>query len=300
MTSAVAVNAIDGPGEDAAERNDVYTVSLTGAGAEKVTTVSEFAGETAHPGEAGELIQSLALPLNTADSSEGTGVALNGATGDLYVVDAASGAVDVYKFAPKGPPGVSGLSAEASSTTLDAWTLAAQVNPNGEDTHYHFEYGTASCASAPGTCASTPSIDLGAGFGALAVSEEAPGLAAGTYHYRVVGENALGTVDSAERTFTIAAQLSGLPDGRAWELVTPADKGGAEPEAITREGGTIQAAAGGEAITYVANGPFAGQQPEGGLGPEYSQMLSIRGPGGWRALKTSAPSTTKRQATPLE
>ena len=59
-----------------------------------------------------------------------------------------------------------------------------------------------------------------------------------------------------------------LPDGRAWELVSPPDKGAATIESITREGGVIQASEDGGAITYVANAPVGeAGQPGAGADP---------------------------------
>jgi DNA-binding beta-propeller fold protein YncE len=284
---AVVANDRPGAGEDLAEENDVYVLNVTGSPEERTTTVAEFAGESATPGQAGELIQRISLPAG----SRGTAIALDHKTGDLYVIDAATATVDVFGFAPAGPPSVTGLSAQSSPTTPDAWSLEAKVNPAGADTHYHFEYGPSSCAES--ACTSGPSTDLGAGFGPHNISEELTGLTPGTlYHYRVVAESALGRTTSTERTFAIQATPAGLPDGRAWELVSPPEKNGAEPEAITSEGGAIQAAEAGGAIAYVSNGPFAGEKPEGSQSPEYTQILSVRGPEGWFSKDISTPSFT--------
>ena len=74
----------------------------------------------------------------------------------------------------------------------NARRLSAQVDPTGADTHYYFEYGTASCASTPSACTRTSPTDLGGGFGDREVSLELHGLAPGAYHYRVVAENSFG------------------------------------------------------------------------------------------------------------
>ncbi len=286
-STAVAANDRPGPGEDTSERDDVYVVNVAGAPNERSSSVAQFSGTPTGPGQPGELIQRIQLPAGAL----GSGVAINHSTGALYVVDAASGEVDVYTLAPAGKPHVSSLSAKASTGTPYAWTLNAKVDPMGADTHYHFEYGTESCEAS--ACASTASADLGEGFGPHAASQEVTGLSPGSvYHYRVVAESSLGTATSSEATFSIAAGLTGLPDGRQWELVSPPKKNGAEPEAITQQGGTIQAAESGGAITYVSNGPFAGEEPEGNHAPEFSQILSVRGPEGWSSQDISTPATT--------
>jgi hypothetical protein len=276
---AVTANDDAGPEEDNSERGDLYVVNLTGATGEKVSTVSEYA-QPGEPKEVGQLLQRFAL-TSQGKSSEGVGVGFDNATGELYVLDAASASVDVYKFAPEGAPIVSDLSAQSSLTELETWTLGGEVNANGSDTEYHFEYGPGSCEPPAAACTSTSSVDLGASYGPQHVSVQLSGLSPGAYHYRVVAENGHGIVRSSEQSFTIAATLAGLPDGRQWELVSSPLKAGSIPEAITSEGGVIQASETGEAFTYISNGPFAGQQPEGNESPFPTQELGVRGPGGW-------------------
>ena len=71
-----------------------------------------------------------------------------------------------------------------------------------------------------------------------------------------------------------------MADGRAWELVSPAEKDGASIEPLSREGGLIQASQNGEAIAYVANGPVVRRTGwESALEP--TQVLSARTSEGW-------------------
>lgn len=70
-----------------------------------------------------------------------------------------------------------------------------------------------------------------------------------------------------------------LADGRAWEMVSPSDKGGGEiqrPGELFR-GGVFQAAATGGAVTYGSRASFAG----GAGNPGASQYLARRGAAGW-------------------
>lgn len=71
-----------------------------------------------------------------------------------------------------------------------------------------------------------------------------------------------------------------LPDGRQWEMVSPPDKGGASIDAMDKEGGVAQAAAGGSALTWAASGPI-GAEVAGNRAFEWSQMFSTRGADGW-------------------
>jgi len=289
--TAVAVNPEEEPSNGVSERNDVYLLNRgTTLAGEQVSTVAAF-------GPDGTPIQRFSAP----GLKNGEGIAVDAHTGAVYVVDAASSTVDVFGLEQAGRPTVEGLSActfasgaeSGCPESLNATTLKASVNPAGADTHYYFEYGTASCAGVPSPCTKTAATDVGGGFGARGASAELQNLPPGTYHYRVVAEDSFGSARSAEQTFTILVTASGLPDGRAWEMVSPANKDGAEPEPLTKEGGVIQASESGEAITYVADGPIpAGYEPEGNRNPEYTQVLSTRGPDGWISRDIATPNST--------
>ncbi len=163
--------------------------------------------------------------------------------------------------------------------------LGAEIDPLGRTTDYHFEYGLTDSyeASAP-----IPDAQIAAGSGGVPVSILIQGLHPGsTYHFRVVAHNALGTVDGEDRTFvTQGGAAAGLLDARAWEMVSPPSKQGTALEAITNEGGVIQAAEGGGAITYVATAPIV-SEPSGNRSVAYSQVLSNRSGAGWSTTDIS-------------
>ncbi|MGO9763257.1 MAG: hypothetical protein ACLP1Q_18545, partial [Solirubrobacteraceae bacterium] len=292
FATAFAVNFASGPANEVAERNDVYVVNMAGTGSEKASTVAEFGPDEAEHGEheTGEPIQRFGAP----SLKEGDAIAVDAATGTVYVADAVSDDVDVFELEGVGAPTVEGVSATSSATLSDSETLTAKIDPVGAATEYYFEYGTESCASTQ-TCAITAPVQVGEGFGSHTVTLELPSLSPGTYHYTVIAKNAHGIAYSAEQTFTEIASLGLLPDGRAWEMVSPPDKAGAEPEAIRRAGGTIQASANGDALTYAADGPMpAGTEVEGNRGPEVSQILSTRKPGqaSWSSRDITTPNET--------
>jgi hypothetical protein len=286
FTSAVAVNPTNEPGNDVSERDDAYLVNVAGVGGEKSSTVAEI-GPEAGAHETGDVIQRFSAPT----LREGDAVAVDANTGTVYVADAATGSedVDAFELEHAGPPTVEGVSAESSSGSE---TLSAKVDPEGADTDYYFEYAASECSGAI-ACTASAAVNVGDGFGNEAASLKLPNLQPGTYHYRVVAQNAHGKLASGEETFTVLAPVAGLPDGRAWELVSPPAKDGAEPEALTREGGVIQAAENGDAITYVADGPMpAGVAPEGNRDPEFPQILSTRGANGWSSRDITTPNST--------
>src|SRR5207253_299481 len=97
-------------------------------------------------------------------------------------------------------------------------------------------------------------------------------------------------------TFTTLPEArEGLPDGRAWELVSPPDKGGASIEPI---GGispvaapsipTVQASEDGNAIAYGANAPIE-SNPEGNRSPESQEVFSTRGAAAWSSREIVTP-----------
>ncbi len=126
-------------------------------------------------------------------------------------------------FATQPPPTVSG--AAANSITETSADLTALINPNGAQTGYHVDYGT---TTAYGTTQPVPDAPAGAGSAPKTVSVPITGLKANvTYHWRLVATSAAGTVSTADQTFVDDTTGAGLPDGRAYELVTPPRKNGA-------------------------------------------------------------------------
>ena len=190
----------------------------------------------------------------------------------------------------------------ATGITGDEAVLHAQVNPLGNDTHVYFRYGTQSCQGDPEACGSSPAPpgeDIGAGREDVATEATLGGLAPGTaYHYRMIASNSLGLTEGPERTFTTRATESfALPDGRAWEMVSPPDKQGSPIEALTREGGVVLASDNGDALTYVANGAL-GNEVNGNRSPEMQQILATRHAGGWTNEDIATPNTEAKGLLP--
>ncbi len=174
-------------------------------------------------------------------------------------------------------------------------TLHAELDPLGaEDASWRVQYGTS-----VGYGSQSEEFELPPTFGSLPVAVALSGLApATTYHYRFLAkgeqDGATYTVPGPDRTFT--TQLAGLgftlPDNRAWEMVSPADKHGgriAAPEAP--QGGHVQGAANGEALAYLSYGSLEAN-PQGSRLIEQSSELSRRGAGGaWSTADLTAPHT---------
>jgi hypothetical protein len=173
-------------------------------------------------------------------------------------------------------------------------TLEGEIDPNGSPTAYYFQYGTST--SYGSTIPAPPGVDLGVSSGDLPVSQHVQGLAPSTtYHYRVVAVGELpggeiAEVQGRDQTFvTQAVASSTLPDGRAWEMVSPADKHGAQILAIDQysgEGGVIQAGEAGNAMTYVTESPTEAN-PAGYT--NLMQVLATRDSSGWVSHDLGVP-----------
>ena len=155
------------------------------------------------------------------------------------VVTNAVGATSVgldQSFLTTQPPAIDGLaSANLTATSAD---LKAQINPNGLDTTYRFEYGP---TVSYGEVAPVPDGTLVAASVDQAVGVHLENLIRhDVYHYRLVATNVDGTTTTEDQTFNFypptcpnenvrqQAQANYLPDCRAYELVSPADAAGTQ------------------------------------------------------------------------
>ena len=189
-------------------------------------------------------------------------------------------------------PQISGTS--VTEVTATSAKLNAQVNPGGAETTYHFDYGTIAAYGL-----STPeSVSVGFDNSEHPAVAAIQGLQPGTtYHYRVVATNSqspAGGTLGPDQTFTtqIAGGGFALPDGRAYELVSPPQKDGAEVLGIGGAGLTpgggdaTQASQDGTGVTYITTAPVGAGQPGNLLS---TQVLSKRDPGGWSSKNISIP-----------
>ncbi len=198
-----------------------------------------------------------------------------------------------------GPPRVD--SSSITEITSSSVTFQAQVDPQNAFTEYHFEYLTEAEFNEDGkgfsglhSAIQVPLSDakLGSGQVDLVASQHVQGLLAHTgYRFRVVARSLLAegveAVDGPVESFmTWGTGGFVLPDGRAWEMVSPPDLHGALVEPIG-EDWLIQAAADGGALAYVARTPTE-SNPAGFL--LYQSVLATRGGGGgWSSRDLSIP-----------
>jgi hypothetical protein len=117
------------------------------------------------------------------------------------------------------PPSI--LQTAANPISLTSAKLTGLVNPNNAATTYHFDWGTDTTYGnqAPDFDAFTGSEGVPVAVGAN-ISGLQPHT---TYHFRLVATNPSGTTEGPDQVLTTLNE-AGLPDGRSYELVSPADK----------------------------------------------------------------------------
>jgi DNA-binding beta-propeller fold protein YncE len=214
---------------------------------------------------------------------DGTGVAVDSSGDVVYVADAATDQIDVFAPQAPGPPQIESSSvADVAATSAE---LKATIYTGQSSTSYRFEYGATELYEhdAPAT-----STEVGAGLEDVSLSAAIIGLSPNTlYYYRVVAENAHGIMASGVGTFlTFGSEAStGLPDGRAYELVSPSDKNDGDIGFLGKI--DAQVASNGGAVTYGSLTSFGTSQSAELI----SQYLSTRGPSGW-ATQGISPSAS--------
>jgi hypothetical protein len=286
---------------------------------EAFATHWHFQCEPECPGLEGELVAD-----NTANkvSKEATGLTPGHPYSVVLVAENAGGketAGPVEFTTEAQPPSVDVTFAAAVSET--AATLGAKVNPGGAETTVHFDYTTtdfSSCTPTGPNCFTTSeSTSIGKDAEDHTVEATITGLAPNTaYRYRVVATNekSAGTPGPTKGFHTAAAasvaagcpnealrrenNSTALPDCRAYEQVSPVDKGGFD--AVPRF--TIlqypaQASTDGEGIAYMGNGSFP-MALGSGL-PD--ARISARSPTGWSTTEITPPTpqTPTPGGTPL-
>jgi hypothetical protein len=123
-----------------------------------------------------------------------TGIAVNGTSGTVYTADNASSVVQ--RFTTFEGPTVT--TAAASSVDTVSATLNGTIDPGGVASTYHFEYGQDINYGSQ-----TTESDPLSGTGAVAAVGPVSGLLPNTtYHFRIVGTNASGSITGDDQTVT--------------------------------------------------------------------------------------------------
>jgi hypothetical protein len=243
--------------------------------------------------------------------------------GNLYVIYFRGGTASYLKgfgTPPIGcePPPIKApsiLDQYALSADTDGALVRAEINPHfWPDTRYFVQYGTKPCSEGgcteeqpgpPGLLLTAKAIDAPVKTAGVFLGGLLPGT---TYFFRFVAESGGGGptlgAEASFMTFNVEDSLppcpaneafrigpsAKLPDCRAYEMVSPLEKG--DNDVLAPRAGLHQAATSGGRFTYSSLTPFG--EPEGG--PSTSQYLAERHPGGWTSEAISPPRT---RALPL-
>jgi hypothetical protein len=222
--------------------------------------------------------------------------------GYLFVpIPLISGSVLAYEPPEVREPKVEDLA--ATNITETEVEIGATVDPEGGDTEYLIESVTDSQFQIDGfdsaivaSSGTVPGISQPQRVNAFVSGLES----GGTYHFRVFAKNAVGE-DEEESLFAtysdaqptppalcvngalISGHSTGLPDCRAYELVTPPDTNGGSPTGAGFQGdrfGMVQSSPSGGAVSFeLVGGSIPGIEATGGYhGDPY---LSIPTTGGW-------------------
>lgn len=206
---------------------------------------------------------------------------------------------EVKTFIVTAPPL---LEAWAEEVNLSTGTVGAWVQPQGSDTTYRVEYGT---DTSYGSVAPSPEGTVAGNQSAQRVAVKLSGLRTGTtYHYRMVATNTSGTTTTADKSFTTftppaseqadtcpnaryrVGASAGLPDCRAYEMVSPANKNGADVNAMELD--EFWASPDGEHIEFPTRTGMEGTLGSGGGG--YTTWIASRGSAGWSSKGATPPT----------
>ena len=211
-------------------------------------------------------------------------------------------------FTAPGAPAI--VSASATDVSAQDADLIGRIQARGADTSYYFQYVDqaqyrAGAENPYAAGAQVPAAPAGVGSGgpsggALAlVSQQVAGLAPDTaYDFRLVASNEVGVTDGPDESFaTLQAPAAGLPDHRAYELVTPADKEGSgelfsSPVRYFNSDDGLSSTSGDEYLMFNTLAVF-GPSPAS----EANSYVFRREAAGWRTLPVALPSPAVQSVT---
>ncbi len=229
-----------------------------------------------------------------------TGVAVNQTTGNAYIARSGNPNIEVWEEAA-----LPETTTEAALVIDGVVTLRGTVNAaEGAEATCVFEYVEVSAEGFEGaTSVSVTPPGPFTGTTPVGVSAEVSGLDEAIYRYRLVCSNEDGSAPG-ETLFFATLEKVGLPDGRAYEMVSPPKKAGEviPPEPVGQLGGScgdclpggneqmmpMQSSSEGESALYL------GQPFTGGLASGPNEYFAPRSSAGWGIQSLSSPTTTGR------
>ena len=188
----------------------------------------------------------------------------------------------VFATPPAPPVAVTG---SASGVGTEKAHLQGTVNPLGAQATYHFEYGPTTAYGSR-----VPATDGVAGNArkAISVGHDVIGLQPGiVYHYRLVANGPGGQGAGEDHTFETPAVA---PPGRAYELVSPLDKGNV---GIDKSHSTAFAGADGNSMLFgTEKASYTGAEST----PVLPRILAQRTAKGWTDTNLDPPQYEVEEA----
>jgi streptogramin lyase len=125
------------------------------------------------------------------------------AAGNVWFDEEFANAIGEQVAPAPSTPGPTVVTGSASAVGTGSATVAGTVDPNGQTTTYHFEFGLSTSYGSQAPAPPDPSA--GSGATSQSVSANLTGLSPGTtYHYRLVATNVSGIQYGSDRTFATA------------------------------------------------------------------------------------------------
>jgi hypothetical protein len=211
LVESVAIEAQERTAGAAVETSsdDVYIPTVSEEGGTS-WSVAHFTSEpTCHP-EPEKCVLAPADALRErfggGDIVEAAGIAVNSATGTVYVADHGADAVRIFVAVPLPTVTASGPTNVGPETAR----LRGSINPEGEAlTECVFEYGPDTNYGQTAPCEQPGAAEVGTGGADVPVHADVTGLTPRTvYHYRLIASNVNGTTTGDDRSFfTVTAPL---------------------------------------------------------------------------------------------
>jgi hypothetical protein len=282
------------------------------------------------PSESGEWSCITEIEHNFRNANEVSDITVDGSTespneGYVFISSGVMANGHAYAFSPPlevAAPEVSEQAVSQVSTT--GAKLEGSINPNGAETSYRFEFGTADCSVSD--CESIPIPDgvIPGNAPTTVVTEVISSLSPGTtYHFRLLATNHCKApiepevecpVEGPDTTFTTyAAPASAscpnaalrtennsgqLPDCRAYELVSPSDSDGKLPAWSPPTGSfdALLATASGNSLMFTSeSGALPGDEGNG----YRDAYRSRRGSAAWEVISVGPSALQARLPGPL-
>jgi hypothetical protein len=290
--TGITATGVDLHGSYDADKYDVHYYFEYGQSTSYGSTLPVPPGDLIPSGSGRQTVPAIHVPNLQPGSTYHYRIVASNDTGISFGEDAT--------FVTFDRPAIGNLS--TANVTATSAILKGEIDANGAETRYHFEWGT---TTSYGNSMPVPDADIGPGTNPVPVSVQIEGLEPGiTYHFRLIAESENGKDVSVDQSFGFyppscpnsqVRQETGsnhLPDCRGYEIVTPGDSGG--PLLVASSFPSTPYATSPSRIGFAATyGTFAGTgEATNGFSDPY---VATRTDAGWHTKYVGLPVTATPQ-----